>query len=52
LLRLVRNAWLAPDITQAILAGTQPATLSVVKLMQSGLVPADWQKQRAMFGFT
>jgi DNA invertase Pin-like site-specific DNA recombinase len=49
--RIVRIALLAPDITQAILSGTQPPTLTVVKLMQSGTVPADWQEQRAMFGF-
>ena len=49
--RLIRLAWLAPDITQAILMGRQPAALTAIKLMQSGPLPSDWNEQRAMLGF-
>lgn len=49
--RLIRLAWLAPDITQAILTGDQPPTLTAIRLMQSGPLPIDWQEQRRMLGF-
>ena len=50
--RLIRLAWLAPDIVQAILHGRQPPALSVITLMQSGPLPMDWQAQRQRLGFT
>ena len=51
LARLIRLAWLAPDITQAILTGQQPPALSAVHLMQGGPLPIDWQEQRRVLGF-
>jgi hypothetical protein len=41
---------LAPDIVEAILNGTQPATLQLSDL--EGPFSIDWQEQRAAFGFT
>ena len=48
--RLVRLNYLAPDIITSILDGTQPADLTVRKLMQHD-IPMDWTLQRKMFGF-
>lgn len=51
--RLIRLAFLAPDILTAIMDGRQPAELSAAALMQEcrrGL-PLDWQKQRDALGF-
>jgi len=48
--RLVRLNYLAPDIVTSILDGTQPADLTVRKLMQHD-IPMDWTLQRKMFGF-
>ncbi len=50
LTRLVRIAWLAPDIVKAILDGRQPASLTVRKLMTLEL-PAEWAAQRSVLGF-
>ncbi|SDB28911.1 hypothetical protein [Belnapia rosea] len=49
--RLVRLAWLAPDIIEAILHGRQPANLSASRLMQDTRIPTDWQDQRQALGF-
>ena len=49
--RLVRLAWLAPDLTHAILHGRHPPEMTALKLMQSGPLPIDWQEQRVMLGF-
>jgi site-specific DNA recombinase len=49
--RLVRLAFLAPDIVAAILAGKQPAGLTANKLMADTRLPLDWQEQRATLGF-
>jgi site-specific DNA recombinase len=51
LTRLIRLAWLAPHITQAILVGRQPPTLTPIKLRQSGVLSFDWQEQRVQLGF-
>lgn len=51
--RLVRLAFLAPDIPAAIMDGRRPAELSAAALLQecrSGL-PVDWQQQRNALGF-
>ena len=49
--RIIRLAFLAPDITQAIIDGTQPASLSADYLVQrSGELPIDWDRQRAALG--
>ena len=48
---LMPLAFLAPDITEAILAGTQPAHLSVEKLTKNATLPLDWAEQKAALGF-
>lgn len=50
-MRLVRFAWLAPDIVEAILGGCQPANLTASRLMQDTRIPTDWQEQRQALGF-
>ncbi len=47
--RLLRFAYLAPDIVEAIVEGRQPRILTV-KLLLTG-IPLDWVDQRAAFGF-
>jgi len=47
--RLVRVAWLAPDIVRIILKDKQPASLTAATLMQLEL-PADWDHQRRVLG--
>ena len=49
--RLIRLAWLAPDIVQAILHGVQPPALTVMTLMLSGPLPMEWREQRRLLGF-
>ena len=48
--RLVRLNFLAPPIIEAILAGTQPASISAASLRCADL-PMAWNEQLAMFGF-
>ena len=46
---VLRLAWLAPDITQALLAGRHPPELNVVQLMKhSRHLPLEWAKQRGL----
>ena len=47
--RLVRLNFLAPAIVEAILAGTQPASVSATSLRTANL-PIDWDEQIAIFG--
>lgn len=47
---LIRLAYLAPDITRAIVDGTQPAQLTLADLMGRD-IPLDWAEQRRSFGF-
>ena len=49
--RLIRLSYLAPDITQAILDGHQPAGLTADKLLAHSRLPLTWQDQRALLGF-
>jgi hypothetical protein len=49
--RMLRLSFLAPDITQAILHGRQPADLNAHKLMADTRAPIDWHEQRAGLGF-
>ena len=49
--RLLRLAWLAPDITQAILAGHHPPALTASKLLRGAALPPDWEGQRVALGF-
>ena len=46
--RLVRLAFLAPDLQAAILEGRQPAHLSLEQLIERP-IPIDWDEQRAIF---
>jgi hypothetical protein len=48
--RTIRLSLLAPDIVEAILNGTQPATLQLADLETP--FPIDWEQQRAAFGFS
>ena len=41
---------LAPDIIEAILAGTEPAGLTLAKLTEEP-IPEDWNEQRRLYGF-
>jgi site-specific DNA recombinase len=47
---LIRLAYLAPDVTRAIVNGTQPAQLTLGDLMRRD-IPLDWVEQRRSFGF-
>jgi site-specific DNA recombinase len=49
--RLVRLAYFAPDITEAILDGRQPTGLNAKRLLQGSPLPLDWQGQRRALGF-
>jgi DNA invertase Pin-like site-specific DNA recombinase len=51
LARLIRLTFLAPDITKAILEGSQPPGLTATHLIRRTRLPMDWQEQRAEFGF-
>ncbi len=46
--RIIRCAFLAPDIVEAILDGKQPPHLTLTSLQ--GTVPASWAEQRRRFG--
>lgn len=48
--RLLRLAFLAPDIQQAILAGRQPRILNLEQLIHQDL-PIAWSQQRKMLSF-
>ena len=48
---LLRLSWLAPDITESILQGQQPSTLTADKLSRLSRIPIDWRAQRETFGF-
>ena len=47
--RLLPLAFLSPDITEAILGGTQPAHLKLADLLDRHL-PLSWEKQLKMVG--
>jgi hypothetical protein len=47
--RLVRLNFLAPAIVEAILAGTQPSSVSATSFRTANL-PIDWNEQIALFG--
>lgn len=49
--RLVRLAFLAPDIQQRILAGRQPPGMNLEHLMAHD-VPRSWKAQRQRWGIT
>jgi hypothetical protein len=47
--RLLKLAFLAPDIVEAILEGWQPADLELQRLLPD--IPLAWEEQRRRFGF-
>ena len=49
--RLVRLAFLSPDITKAILDDRHALDLTAAKLMEASRLPLDWQQQRKTLGF-
>jgi len=49
--RTVRLAFLAPDITKAILAGREPRGLTSERLVRISKLPASWHEQRSLLGF-
>ena len=49
--RLARLAYLATDITKAILEGTQPSTLTSRALLKMPSLPLAWADQRKALGF-
>jgi DNA invertase Pin-like site-specific DNA recombinase len=49
--RTLPLAFLAPDIVQAIVMGTQPIELTARKLMRRIDLPLDWPTQRKVLGF-
>jgi hypothetical protein len=50
--RVLRLAFLAPDIVEAILEGAQPATLSTKRQLLHQNLPFRWSDQRRLLGFT
>ncbi|MDH3699760.1 MAG: hypothetical protein OEU46_00485 [Alphaproteobacteria bacterium] len=50
-LRLLPFAFLAPDITKAILEGAAPIELTARRLTRAKSLPMDWAAQRQMLGF-
>jgi len=48
--KVLQCAFLAPDIVEAILAGSHPPDLSFAKLIAN--LPLDWAQQRAQLGFS
>jgi hypothetical protein len=49
--RIVRLAFLAPDIVEAIASGRQPADLTVTRLTRLEDLPLSWAEQRRLLGF-
>ena len=50
--RIMDLVFLAPDITESIIAGHQPPDLSVEKLTKRIYLPVDWAQQLQLLGFT
>jgi hypothetical protein len=48
--RLLPLACLSPDIVEAILAGRQPANLTVERLKRLPDLPVEWSKQHQLLG--
>jgi site-specific DNA recombinase len=49
--RTIRLAFLAPNITEAILKGREPQDLTTDRLLRLPKLPIDWQTQRELLGF-
>ena len=50
--RVLRLAFLAPDITDAILRGEEPLELNAERLLRCPDLPIAWDEQRRLFGFS
>jgi len=48
--KVIRLAYLAPDIIEAIFKGRIPRKLSMIRLKED--IPLDWEEQRKEFGFS
>ena len=48
--RVLKLARLSTDIVESILAGTEPAGLTLAKLTEQP-IPEDWNEQRRLYGF-
>ncbi len=48
--RILRLAYLAPDIVQAILSGEHPPHLTAAKLTAASRLPLSWPQQRELLG--
>jgi hypothetical protein len=48
--RILRLAYLPPDVIEAILAGRQPCDLTLARLLKID-IPLDWQAERQALGF-
>lgn len=51
LAKILRMAYLAPDIVEAILTGRQPGLLKLTDFFNTP-VPASWEEQRKKYGFS
>ncbi|WP_164867719.1 hypothetical protein [Rhodovarius crocodyli] len=50
--RVVRLAWLAPDIVKAIVEGRQPMELTAKRLLENSRLPPCWKEQRQHLGMS
>jgi site-specific DNA recombinase len=50
--RFLPLAFLAPDIVEGILNGTQPVDLTILRLRRISTLPFRWNDQRSLLGFT
>jgi site-specific DNA recombinase len=48
---VIRLAYLAPDIVEAILDGRQPVEVTAERLRRLPKLPSDWDEQRRVLGF-
>jgi hypothetical protein len=49
--RLLPLAFLAPDIVESVLAGTQPVHVTTEMLTKRVDLPIDWREQETLLGF-
>ena len=49
--RVIRLAFLSPDIVKAIITGKAPEMLTADKLIRHIPLPIDWQAQHKLLGF-
>ena len=49
--RVLRLAFLAPNIVEAIITGTQPVELTLDRILRGGTLPLTWPEQRRHLGF-